>query len=216
MSKTVNVKYFAETAFAKEPQKATEELAGYDLYPAEAKTILPGKNDLVCLDLHWAIQKGFCGRIFPRSSLIKENNVTVEAGLIDADYRGLVYAILVNHSEKVFTARTGDRIAQAVFFEKFEERFEKVRKQEQLGVTKRGSGGFCSTGITVIKKMKVFEDEQPEDDDLAVTAKEAIISVNDEVILRRSTIKIKKTFLYSRHVSKKYLIDYFGFFSYKT
>ena len=52
MSKTVNVKYFAKTVFAKEPQKATEESAGYDLYATEAKTILPGKNDLVSLDLH--------------------------------------------------------------------------------------------------------------------------------------------------------------------
>ena len=181
MSKTVNVKYFAETVFAKEPQKATEESAGYDLYAAEAKTILPGKNDLVCLDLPWAIPKGFCGRIFPRSSLIKENNVTVEAGLTDANYRGLVYVILVNHSEKVFRVRTGDRTAPAVFFEKFDVPFEKVSKQEELGATKRGSGGFGSTGITVIKKMKVSE--QPEEDDLAVTVEEGIISVNDEVIL---------------------------------
>ena len=183
MSKTVNVKYFAETVFAKEPQKATEESAGYDLYAAEAKTILPGKNDLVCLDLRWAIPKGFCGRIFPRSSLIKENNVTVEAGLIDADYRGLVYVILVNHSEKVFTVRTGDRIAQAVFFEKFDVHFEKVSKKEELGATKRGSGGFGSTGIAAIKKMKLSEDGQAEDDDLAITAEEGVISVNDKVIL---------------------------------
>ena len=183
MSKTVNVKYFAETVFAKEPQKAIEESAGYDLYAAEAKTILPGKNDLVCLDLRWAIPKGFCGRMFPRSSLIKENNVTVEAGLLDADHRRLVYVILVNHSEKVFTVRTGDRIAQTVFFEKFDVRFEKVSEQEELGVTKRGSGGFRSTGIRVIKKLKVSEGEQPEDDDLAVTAEEGIICVNDEVIL---------------------------------
>ena len=152
MSKIVNVKNFAETVFGKEPQKATEESAGYDLYAAEAKTILPGKNDLVCLDLRWAIPKGFCGRIFPRSSLIKEYNVTVEAGLIDADYRGLINVLLFNHSEKVFTVRTGERIAQAVFFEKFDVHFEKVSKKEELGVTKRGSGGFGSTGITVIKK----------------------------------------------------------------
>ena len=152
MSKTVNVKYFAETVFAKEPQKATEESAGYDLYVAEAKTIMPDKNDLVSLDFRWAIPKGFCSRIFPRSSLIKDNNVTVEAGLIDADYRGLVYVLLFNHSGKVFTVRTGDRIAQVVFFEKFAVHFEKVSKKEELGVTKRGSGGFGSTGITVIKK----------------------------------------------------------------
>ena len=55
MSKTVNVKYFPETVFAKESQKATEESAGYDFYAAEAKIILAGKNDLVCLDLRWAI-----------------------------------------------------------------------------------------------------------------------------------------------------------------
>ena len=184
MSKTVNVKYFAETVFAKEPQKVTEESAGYDLYAAEGKTILPDKNNLVCLDIRWVILKGFCGRIFPRFSLIKEKNVTVEAGIFDADYRGLVYVILVNHSEKVFTVRKGDRIAQALFFEKFDVYFEKVSKKEELGVTKRGTGGFGSTGITIIKNMKVSEDEQqPEDDDLAVNAEESIISVNDEVIL---------------------------------
>ena len=82
MSKTVNVKYFAESVFAKEPQKATEESAGYDLYAAEAKAILPGKNYLVSLDLRWAIPKGFCGLIFPRSSIIKDNNVTVEEILL--------------------------------------------------------------------------------------------------------------------------------------
>ena len=183
MSKTVNVEYLAETVFAKEPQKATEESAGYDLYAAEAKTILPGKNDLVCLDFRWAIPKGFCGRTFPRSSLIKENNVAVEAGLIDADYRGLIYVLLFSHSEKVFTVRTGERIAQAVFFEKFDVHFEKVSKKEELGATKRGSGGFSLTGITVIKKVKLSEDEQAEDEDLAITVEEGVISVNDEVIL---------------------------------
>ena len=181
MSKTVNVKYFPETVFTKESQKATEESAGYDFYAAEAKIILAGKNDLVCLDLRWAISKRFCGRIFLRSSIIKENNVTVEAGLIHAAYRELVYVLLFNQSEKVFTVRTGDRIAQSVFFEKFVLRFEKVSTQEELGATKRGNGGFGITGITVIKKMKVHE--QPEEDDLAVTAEEGIISVNDEVIL---------------------------------
>ena len=107
--------------------------------------------------------------------------MTVEAGLIHADYRELVYVLLFNQSEKVFTVGTCDRIAQSVFFEKFVLRFEKVSTQEELGATKRGNGGFGITGITVIKKMKV--PEQPEEDDLAVTAEEGIISVNDEVIL---------------------------------
>ena len=201
MSKTVTVKYFAETVFAKEPQKATEESAGYDLYAAEAKTILPGKNELVCLDLRWAIPKGFCGKIFPCSFLIRDHNVTDEPGLIDADYEGLVYVLLFNHSERVFTVRMGDRIAQVVFLEKFDAQFEKVSKKEELGVTKRDSGGFSSTGLTVIKKMKVSEDEEQQDvkesesnkddddDDLEITADERFISMNDKVIFREKVEK---------------------------
>ena len=213
MSKTVNVKYFAETVLAKEPQKATEESAAYDLYAAEAETFMPGKNDLVCMYFRWAIPKGFCGRIFPRSSLIKDNNVTVEAGLIDADYRGLIYVLLFNHSEKNFTVQTGERIAQAVFFEKFDVHFEKVSKKEELGATKRGSGGFDSTGITVIKKIKLTEDEQVEDEDLAITAKEGVISVNDEVIyMKRLTTKIRLFFyITDMLVEKIYLIIFFFF-----
>ena len=188
MLKTVNVKYFAETVFAKEPQKATEESAGYDLYAAEAKTILPGKNELVCLDFCRAIPKGFCGRIFARSSLIRESNVTVEAGLIDVDHRGLIYVLLFNHSEKAFTVRTGERIAQVVFLEKFDANFEKVSKKEELGATKRGSGGFGSTAVTIIKKIKLSEEEEEEEakDDLEITAKE---NVNDNVIFKE---KIEK------------------------
>ena len=131
--------------------------------------------------------KGFCGRIFARSSLIRESNVTVEAGLIDVDHRGLIYVLLFNHSEKAFTVRTGERIAQVAFLEKFDANFEKVSKKEELGVTKRGSGGFGSTGITVIKKIKLPEEEKK--DDLKITAKENVISVNDKVILRE---KIEK------------------------
>ena len=183
MSKIVNVKYFAETVFAKELQKATKESAGYDLFAAEAKTILPGKNELVCLDLRWAIPKGFCGRIFPCSSLIRENNVTVAAGLIDWDYRGLIYVLLFNHSDRAFTVRMGERLAQVVFLEKFDVRFDKVSKREDLGSTKRGSGGFGSTGITVIKKMKTHEDELDSQDDLEITPEEGTITMNDKVIV---------------------------------
>ena len=113
--------------------------------------------------------------------------MTVEAGLIDVDHRGLIYVLLFNHSEKAFTVRTGERIAQVAFLEKFDANFEKVSKKEELGVTKRGSGGFGSTGITVIKKIKLPEEEKK--DDLKITAKENVISVNDKVILRE---KIEK------------------------
>ena len=120
MPKQIEIKYFEESVFAKEPVKATEGSAGYDLFTAEAKTIVPNSSQIVCLDLRWAIPKGFFGKVFPRSSLIKNHNVRVDAGLIDSDYRGLVYVLLCNHSKKDFTVRTGDRIAQAVFLEKFD------------------------------------------------------------------------------------------------
>ena len=101
----------------------------------------------------------------------------------------------------MFTVRTGDRIAQVVFLEKFDAQFEKVSKKEELGVTKRDSGGFSLTSLTVIKKMKVSEEEEQQDvkesesnkddddDDLEITAEERFISVNDKVIFRE---KIEK------------------------
>ena len=57
------------------------------------------------------------GKIYPRYSILKNHLVTVDAGLIDSDFRGIVEALLVNLSKKTYTARTGDRIAQAVFIE---------------------------------------------------------------------------------------------------
>ena len=94
----------------------------------------------------------FFGKVFPRSSLIKNYNVTVDARLIDSDYRGLIFVLLSNHSKKAFTIRTGDRITQVVFLEKFDVDFTNVNKKEDLGNTKRGNGGFGSTDVTVINK----------------------------------------------------------------
>ena len=184
MSKQIIVKYFQESDFAKEPIQATYGAARYDLFAAEAKTILPHSSESVCLDLRWAIPKGFCGNFFPRSSMIKNQNVTVDAGLIDSDYRGLVYVFSVNHSEQTFTIHAGDRLAQAVFLEKFNVKFEKVDKKEQLGKTKRGNGGFGSTGITVIKKMRQNEEEEPEETDTEITSEEAIMSTDKKVIIK--------------------------------
>ena len=116
--------------------------------------------------------------------MIKNQNVTVDAGLIDSDYRGLVYVFSVNHSEQTFTIHAGDRLAQAVFLEKFNVKFEKVDKKEQLGKTKRGNGGFGSTGITVIKKMRQNEEEEPEKTDTEITSEEAIMSTDKKVIIK--------------------------------
>ena len=172
----IQVKYLLESEYGQEPQKATAESAGYDLFAAHAKTILPGQSAMISLDLRWSIPQGFCGRVLSRSSLITNHNVTVEGGLIDADYRGIVNVIIMNHhSSKCFTVREGERSARVVFVRRFDAEFQKVEKVSELGITERQGGGFGSTGKTVIKKMKF--------DDVEIKAEEAILVENDKVII---------------------------------
>ena len=64
MPKQIKIKYFEESVFAKEPVKTTEGSAGYDLFAAEAKTVVQNSSQIVCLDLIWAIRKGFLVKIF--------------------------------------------------------------------------------------------------------------------------------------------------------
>ena len=65
--------------------------------------------------------------MFSRSEILKDHFVSIDAGVIDADFRGVIHAFMINHYlEKVFTGRTGDRIAQVVFMEKFNANFHRV------------------------------------------------------------------------------------------
>ena len=178
----IEIKYFKSSEFAKVPVKATNFSAGYDLFASHAKTILPGRSAQISLDLHWAIPTGFCGRIIGRSSLVLRDRVTVEGGLIDSDYRGIVQAILYNHSQKAFTVKEGERIAQVVFLRKYDAEFIEVNSLQELGKTERQEGGFGSTGKTVIKKLKLTDVEEEE---LHITCEEGTIKKddNDEIIL---------------------------------
>ena len=153
--KQIIVKYFEESESAKEPIKATEGSAGYDLFAAEARTLLPRSCDTVPLDLRWAIPKGFYCKGYPRSSILRKHMVTVDADLIDSDYKGIVEVLFINQSDKIFTMRsTGDRITQVVSVEQFDAKFEKVSKRDLLGTTKIVDGGFGSTGMSLIKKAR--------------------------------------------------------------
>ena len=115
----------------------------------------------------------------------------MDAGLIDSDYRDLIYVLLPNHSKKVFTIRTGDRIAQVVFLEKFDVQFMNVNKKEDLGNTKTVNGGFRPTGVTVIKKKKLSEEisESEPETDVEIISEEAIMSVDNKVIIKEKIIK---------------------------
>ena len=198
MSNHIKVKYFQESKFAKEPCQTTERSAGYDFFAAEAMTILPRSCEKVSLDLRWAIPKRYHGNIYPCSNFVKEM-ITVDAGLIDSDYRGIFEVLIANHSEKAFTIGTRDRVAQVIFTEQYNTKFEKVNKKDLLGTTKRGDGGFGSTGMTLIKQAKKNSTSDGENvdlgissqivekqkDDLQITSEEGVMEVNNEVIIHQ-------------------------------
>ena len=149
MSNQITVKYYTESEFAKELQKATEVSAGFDVFAAETKTILPSTTDTLSLEIRWENPTGFYGKLFASSGILREEFVTIDASVI------VVKALVINHNiNKPFTIRTGDRVAQVVFMERFDINFEKVSHPNLLGKTKCGNDGFGSTGIQVIKKAK--------------------------------------------------------------
>ena len=143
----LTVKFCPETENAKVPTQTTPHSAGYDLYAAEAKTILPRFQGIVSLDLRWIIPEGFYGKIFSRSGLFVKKMVTAQGGVIDSGYRGVVKVLLFNHVDtEPFSVEVGDRIAQVVFMKKFDVNFERVQWYSELEETLRGEGGFGSTG----------------------------------------------------------------------
>ena len=125
------------------------------MFKAETKTLLPKTVGTLSIDLRWAIPTGFYEKLFPRSRILKEHFVIIDAGVIDADLRGIIQVLILNnHPEKTFTVRTDDRIAQVVFMEKFNLNFHRVSDLHLLGRTKRGNDGFGLAGVQVIRKAK--------------------------------------------------------------
>lgn len=129
------------------PAYQTAGAAGMDLVAAvEAPTtIAPGARALVPTGLALALPEGYEGQVRPRSGLAARHGVTVlnAPGTIDADYRGEVQVILVNHGEAPFVVSRGDRIAQLVVAAVTRAAPVVVA---DLDETDRGSGGFGSTG----------------------------------------------------------------------
>lgn len=128
------------------PAYATAGAAGADIVAAEDVAIAPGAIHAVATGIALAIPQGFEGQVRPRSGLALKHGVTVlnAPGTIDADYRGEVKVILINHGPEPFRIARGDRIAQLVVAAVAPVRFERV---EALSDTARGAGGFGSTGI---------------------------------------------------------------------
>jgi dUTP pyrophosphatase len=108
--------------------------------------IHPGERTLIPTGLQMALEHGYEAQIRPRSGLAIRNGITMlnSPGTIDADYRGEVKVIAINHGQEPFTVHHGDRIAQMVIAPVVQAQIEEV---EELDETARGEGGFGSTGV---------------------------------------------------------------------
>ena len=131
------------------PAYQSAHAAGLDLLaavPLDAPIILPpGKHALVPTGLTIALPPGYEAQVRPRSGLAAKHGVTVlnAPGTVDADYRGEIGVLLINHGDTPFPVRRGERIAQMVIASVV--RAELV-PAASLSVTERGGGGFGSTG----------------------------------------------------------------------
>ena len=141
---TINVIYSGKHAL---PQFETAHSAGVDLRANLDDTIIlqPGERALVSTGISMALPKGYEAQIRPRSGLAYKFGITVlnSPGTIDADYRGDIGVLLINHGKEAFTIEDGMRIAQLVVAKYTQFNWNEV---EHLTVTERGSGGFGSTG----------------------------------------------------------------------
>jgi dUTP pyrophosphatase len=129
------------------PCYQTAGAAGMDLAAAvvDAVTLEPGEFRLIPCGFSIALPDGYEAQVRPRSGLANRFGVTVlnAPGTIDADYRGEVGVLLVNHGPQKFTVTRGDRIAQLVVSPVTRVEWDVV---DALPQTVRGTGGFGHTG----------------------------------------------------------------------
>lgn len=141
----VNIKKLNENAIV--PTYGTEYAAGADLYACmeEPVIIQPGETYFVKTGIAMEIPAGYAGLIYARSGLACKKGLAPanKVGVVDSDYRGEIMVALHNHSKEAVTVESGERIAQLVITPYITAVFHQV---DELDETKRGEGGFGSTG----------------------------------------------------------------------
>ncbi|GAA4871941.1 dUTP diphosphatase [Paenibacillus vulneris] len=129
------------------PQKMSALASGFDLHAAvsEPVTLQPGDRMLIPTGFALAMPDELEAQIRPRSGLAYKNGITTlnSPGTIDADYRGEVKVLLINHGKEPFTIQRNERIAQMVFQVVPSIQLTEV---DELSETVRGAGGFGHTG----------------------------------------------------------------------
>ena len=149
MSVIIDVKALRHGEGLPLPAYQTAHAAGLDLLAAVASdapiVLAPGKHAMIPTGLTIALPPGYEAQVRPRSGLAAKHAVTVlnSPGTIDADYRGEISVILINHGAEPFTIKRGDRIAQMVIASVAQAGFRAV---DALSDSARGAGGFGSTG----------------------------------------------------------------------
>lgn len=149
MTVRIGLKWLAHGAGLPLPRQQTAGAAGLDLAAAigadETVTIAPGDYAMVPTGLVIALPEGYEAQIRPRSGLAARHGVTVlnSPGTVDADYRGEVKILLVNHGREPFSLRRGERVAQMVVAPVSAVELVEV---DELDATERGAGGHGSTG----------------------------------------------------------------------
>jgi len=153
MSVSVSVTRLPHGADLELPGYETADAAGMDLRAAvEADLeIAPGARALVPTGLAIALPPGYEAQVRTRSGLALRNGISLvnSPGTSDADYRGEVGVIVINHGEETFTVTRGMRIAQMVVAPVTQAAWQEV---DALPETARGAGGFGSTGTDTAKR----------------------------------------------------------------
>jgi dUTP pyrophosphatase len=139
------------------PDYQSDDAAGMDLLAAvdagEPLSLLPGGRALVPTGLIMQLPRGTEAQVRPRSGLAMRHGITVlnSPGTIDSDYRGEIKVLLVNLGDAPFAVTRGERIAQLIVAPIAR---ATLREARALAATKRGEGGFGSTGVRVTPAKK--------------------------------------------------------------
>ena len=130
---------------AKVPNYAHRGDAGLDFYSAEENYVLkPGERKGFSTGIKMEIPDGYAGLIWDKSGLAAKQGIKIMAGVIDSTYRGEVIVLLINLGNKNYLVEKNTKIAQ-MLIQKIEQ--AEIEMVEDLNITKRGGGGFGSTGI---------------------------------------------------------------------
>lgn len=144
MKTTIKIKNLSKHPL---PKYQTVLSAGMDLHAnlENPIAILPGHREIISTGLFLELPEGYEAQIRPRSGLAFKHGITVlnSPGTIDADYRGEIKVLLINHGQEAFEINDGERIAQMVIAEYTSIQWEETT---QLNDTERGEGGYGSSG----------------------------------------------------------------------